>query len=162
MRPQLHTVNGLAVETGLDRRAGAPRRATTPPDGQIHGRDAWLLRTFLTACGVDAELRGRATSPESGGTSLHSARERLVLAQAEMAEMKRQQMVGELVPAAEIQPVWLAIVSAVRSRLLAIPAALAPRLAGVTAAAAQSALREEIHTALSELASTKVERLSGP
>src|SRR5262249_35682196 len=55
MRPRFWTINGLATETGDDRRLVAKRLADTKPDGMVRSEPAWLLRTYLAAA---AKLTG--------------------------------------------------------------------------------------------------------
>ena len=82
-------------------------------------------------------------------------RSRLTKIKADAAEVEARKVAGELVPAADIQAAWLAVVGAVRSRLLAIPTRTAPRLVALkTAAEAQALLRKEINAALAALAAT--------
>jgi hypothetical protein len=74
MIARLLTLNGLSVETGIDRRMVATRLHGTKPDGRISGRDAWYLRTFIDAGGLGER------SSASGGERhplLESAIERL-------------------------------------------------------------------------------------
>lgn len=50
MRPRLHSISSLSVETGRDRRTVARILGHTPPDGKLPGgHDAWLMTTFLDA-----------------------------------------------------------------------------------------------------------------
>jgi hypothetical protein len=47
MLPQIFTLNGLATETGFDRRRVGRLLASTTPDGELNGKPAWRLATFL-------------------------------------------------------------------------------------------------------------------
>jgi hypothetical protein len=75
MIARLLTLNGLSVETGVDRRMVATRLRGTKPDGRISGRDAWYLRTFID-CGGLGE-RSNESCGESRHPLLETAIERL-------------------------------------------------------------------------------------
>jgi hypothetical protein len=64
MRPRLHTIESLSVETGRDRRAVAKALREVPPDGKVGPRDGWLLTTALKAL---ANRSGAAPYRSSGG-----------------------------------------------------------------------------------------------
>jgi len=49
MTARLHSVNGLAIEIGRDRRTVAKALVGRVPDGQVNGRPGWLIRTALDA-----------------------------------------------------------------------------------------------------------------
>jgi hypothetical protein len=77
MIPRLLTLNGLAVETGIDRRMVATRLRGTKPDGKISGRDAWYLRTFINVGGLGTNERSNASDGDRRHPLLESAIERL-------------------------------------------------------------------------------------
>jgi hypothetical protein len=156
MSPKFWTVNGLSVELGLDRRSLAVRLASTPPDSEIQGRPAWLLRTVLGAL-------GQATRPQS---ELDVERARLAREQADGHALKNAALRGELLPADEVVAGWQAAIGRARSLLLGIPPASAATVVllarqGVDAAAAERAVREHLITsidsALAELATTSID-----
>jgi phage terminase Nu1 subunit (DNA packaging protein) len=104
-------------------------------------------------------LRDRALPGEAEGLSedFQKARARRTAAEASMAEMRAAQARGELIPAADVHEVLTAIFGRVRSKLLALPSKLAPRLLGVTSVNdAQEQLKAGVYEALSELAATRV------
>ena len=47
--PQFFTVEGLATQTGYDRRTVAAALRNVEPDGRAHGRSAWRISTALAA-----------------------------------------------------------------------------------------------------------------
>ena len=49
MTPKLHSIEGIAVETGRDRRTVARALRNVTPDGKAKGRPAWRLTTALAA-----------------------------------------------------------------------------------------------------------------
>jgi hypothetical protein len=69
--PNLLTINGIATELNMDRRAVARLLRATPPDGTTAGHKTWLLSTVLTAMqqqrrgGNSAELRVAADEIET-------------------------------------------------------------------------------------------------
>jgi phage terminase Nu1 subunit (DNA packaging protein) len=111
----------------------------------------------LPAC-VQAYLRHKLAMTKAGDgatQSLVAERSRLTKIKADAAEVEARKLAGELVPAAEIETVWLAVAGTVRSRLLAIPTRAAPRLVALkTPAEAQALLRKEIDAALAATAAT--------
>lgn len=107
--------------------------------------------------GYIKHLRDRiAAGNESDGYTEHRAR--LTKARADMAELERAQIIASLVPADDIEAAWSAVTAAMRSRLLAIPSKVAPRLMAMkTVNEAQELIRAEIFGALEELANVRVE-----
>jgi len=92
-----------------------------------------------------------------GAGPLHEARRRYLEARTRTAELAAEERVGKLVPADQVEASFAAVVTAVRSHLLAVPAKVAAR-AGMckTAVEVKALLQAEIAEALSELALTKV------
>ena len=100
-------------------------------------------RPLSEILGIDAPVtrgRGRPIAPH---------RERLVNAQAELAEIRARKMRGELVPAADVEREWTAIVTDLRQRLLAIPSRVGAKLP--LSREAVAALDQEIRAALTAL-----------
>jgi hypothetical protein len=97
MTPKFWTVNGLSTELGLDRRSLATRLATTPPDSQVQGRSAWLMKTALAALGQPTR---------TAQSDLDRERARLAKEQADGHELKNAQLRGELLPADEVVAGW--------------------------------------------------------
>jgi len=111
----------------------------------------------IPAC-VQAFVHHKLVKAKASDITVHNLvaeRSRLTKIKADAAEVEARKVAGELVPAADIQAAWLAVVGAVRSRLLAIPTRTAPRLVALkTAAEAQALLRKEINAALAAIAAT--------
>jgi phage terminase Nu1 subunit (DNA packaging protein) len=102
-------------------------------------------------------LRERAMASEVGQDAFAQHRARLTKARADMAELEHAQMLQDLVPAAQVEQAWAALVGVLRSRLLALPSKLAPRLAGLAhEAPIQEHLRAEITDALAELSEAEL------
>lgn len=111
-------------------------------------------RFDVPAC-VQAFVRHKVSIAKAGdGTAkgLMAERARLTRAKADAAERDGLKQAGELIAADQIEAAWLAVVGAVKTRLLSIPTKTAARLAGLkTPAEAQQLLQKEINGALSEL-----------
>ena len=71
------------------------------------------------AGGAEAAAQPGADSREAG--NVFTSTERLKAAQADLAELKRDEARGVLVPALEVRSEWADILSQTRTRLLAIP-----------------------------------------
>ena len=82
----------------------------------------------------------------AGNASLTEARERQAREKADQLALRNGQLRGELIPAAQVEARWVAITSAIRARLLAIPSRMATLSPLDTAA-----LSNEIRAALTEL-----------
>jgi len=84
---------------------------------------------------------------------LTKARAKLASNKAQIIEMQRKRLEGELVAIADVDRAWAGMIATARSRLLAIPAKCAARvgMAGTTAEVA-AILKEEVYAALNELA----------
>ena len=86
--------------------------------------------------------------------SYDEARRRRELAEASMAEMKQEELRGELIRVEAVKTALARVFSMTRDTLLQIPARLAPLLAADTDPAnVQNVLYTEIHQALQHLAS---------
>lgn len=87
------------------------------------------------------------------GLDLSAERARLAREQADAQEMKNAVARGELVPADQIEGAWVALLSGVRTRLLAVCGKAAPTAhAAETIAATEEAIRIVLIEALEELA----------
>jgi hypothetical protein len=99
-------------------------------------------------------LRDRAIEGDSPGVA---SRTRLLGARADIAEYEAKRLAGFLVPADEVEKVWVEAVSRFRRRMLAIPTKAAPLLAVESEPdACQAIVEAAIHEALAELAATDV------
>lgn len=126
-----------------------------PPDGTRGRHSCWTLQTAIAA--LDGRRSDHAASNADAEPSLMDQRRRLTKYKADIADMERRRLAGELIPAIEIEQVWSALIGNAKVRLRAIPAAIAGRLAVINAPAEiQSALARAIDDALEELATTEV------
>jgi phage terminase Nu1 subunit (DNA packaging protein) len=71
-------------------------------------------------------------SASGRGSPVATERQRLVSAQADAAEHKAQQLAGKLLPAAEVESAWQAIVRTTRAALLALPSRCGAQIAQLT------------------------------
>jgi len=108
-------------------------------------------------------LRGhRGQAREVVTSAYQDERTRLTRHKADMAEMERQRLLGELVPLGDVTHAWATVVTTLRVRLLSIPTKLAARLAlARNAVEAQALVRDAIHECLEELSSIHVQALPG-
>lgn len=122
------------------------------PAAASHGR----YDQTLCVQGYVRHLKTRLDTAEHGNASLTAERQRLTSAKADMADMERKRLDGELVPISQITEGWLAAYSNVRTRILAIPDKLAPRIATVhSTIEAAHMLRAELYEALTEIATSE-------
>jgi len=99
-----------------------------------------------------AHLRRRADAP-----SLVAARTRLAEERAAMAAIDRQMRTGEVIDVAHVEQVWTAIMSAVRTRALALPSKCAARVGmAKTTSEVAAILRAEVYDMLTELSQADV------
>lgn len=103
-------------------------------------------------------LRDLVLKSETGVADYGTERARLVKARADLAEMEAARMRGALLAAPEVAAAWTAIVALMRTRLLALPDTLAPRIHETTTIAeARGVLKTAVHEVLAEIAATEVE-----
>jgi hypothetical protein len=141
MARTLFSISQLAAELLRDRRTVSDALRGVAPDGELRGKPAFYLTTAISV--LFGERAG--------------ARERKLLAESELREFELQQKRGDLIPAAQVAETWVGIVSVVRSRLLALPSKLAPRLRlRSSVPEIKDIIESEIHSALEGLASTEV------
>ena len=97
---------------------------------------------------LQERAEGRGVEPNA----LHDERMRLLMAQAERAELEVAALYRSLLPYEEVVAAWQQLVAAFRARCLALPSKLAPRLAVIhERRRIQDALTAEIREALTEL-----------
>jgi hypothetical protein len=142
LKAQLLTLSGLETELGRDRRTLGKLLSNVKPDGKSGGRDAWFIATVLKAL----------QSQDSEGLNPAGEKARLDKARADLAEMELAERTGRLVSAEQIEAAWTAIATEVRTKLLMIPAAAAPRISPkMTTAEIEAVFREHIDDALAAI-----------
>jgi hypothetical protein len=118
MVPKGWSISALAVELDRDRRTIAAACADLTPIGK-DGRSAFYRLTDVL----------EKLSPAKAPVDADDARTRKLAAEAEIAEMQRDKMRGELVDISSVESVVAEEYAAVRSKLLALPGKLAPMVA---------------------------------
>jgi phage terminase Nu1 subunit (DNA packaging protein) len=126
---------------------------------------AWrTIRKRLDAAGIIANERGKFDSvpalraifgieaEKASALDLSEERALLARAQRERIEVEAAVRRGELLEAETVAHEWANHVGAVRSRLLALPHRLSPRLVHADEITIAAAIRSEVHGALRELA----------
>lgn len=102
-------------------------------------------------------LRDQAAKAQAGAPDYASERARFIRARADLAEMEAEQKRGAVIAATDVEETWIAVLALLRTRLLALPDRLAPRLhAEDSPAGIRDTLRGAIREALEELAETDV------
>ena len=111
---------------------------------------------FSLASAVQAYIQHkRVTAGGDDVANLTVERSRLARAKADKAERDARVEAGELVPASEIEAAWIATAGNIRTRILAVPKKIAPRvIVCKTATEAQQLMQKELHAALTALAET--------
>jgi hypothetical protein len=166
-RPEFLTANAIADTLGMDRRSVMLRLGDISPDGEVHGRPAWMLKTFWrvsTERHADATgaSNGNGVANDTGHGSYATERARWVAEKARLAELERLEREGALVPADQVAETWNALAHLIRTRPLALPAKCAVRVGMArNAVEVQAILKVEVREVLTELSSTAVRREGG-
>ena len=102
-------------------------------------------------------LRKRPTNNDPGDDDYATQRTRLTKAKADMAEMEKEQMANNLIPADDVSNAWDIMTSNMRSRLLSIPTKTATTVFSANDVnEAKKILRENINEALKELSAVEI------
>ena len=105
----------------------------------------------------DRSLYGEAKAKSGNIVSLDEARRRKLIAETELEELELQKERGEVVSIAETEKSWSAMLSAVRAKLLAMPAAMAAVAAVETdQKLGKELLSKAVEQALTELSAIDV------
>jgi phage terminase Nu1 subunit (DNA packaging protein) len=108
-------------------------------------------------------LREQAARSQSGTADFGAERARLVKAKADLAEMDAGARRSDLLPVADVEAAWIAVLERLRARLLVLPDRLAPLLhEETTIAGARASIRVAIAEALTELSSLPVDKAPDP
>lgn len=145
------SVDAIAQLCSIDQR----RIQQLAKDGVMIKGDRGRYHLARSVHGYIKFLQSRLREGETGGLGEH--RKRLTSARADLAEMERQRVAGLLLPSDQVDEMWSRIVAVVKTRILAIPAKMAPRLLVLKRATEiEDALEKEVRDALEEIASTEV------
>lgn len=102
---------------------------------------------------LQAMAHGRSDSETGYG----SQRTKLTKLKAEIQEIQLRRMKNELVPINQVIEVWGNVVTNMRSKMLSIPAKIAPRMRATKSnAEAQTIIKKNIEQALAELAEAEI------
>src|SRR5262249_33117214 len=122
--PVIVSAKDLSVVLSIGRRqvnrlteAGIPVRS---------GRDQFELAASVA--GYIADREGLVEQRLGGGDSYASARTLKTREQALEAQTRRLEREGLLLPCADVERSWTAVLSAFKARLLAVPSRIVPRL----------------------------------
>lgn len=103
-------------------------------------------------------LRDRAVNADVGASRVAASRAQLMKARADMMEMERGRMVGELVPASDVERAWAELAQTIKTRVLAVPSKMAQQLAiERKPQQIEKLLREQLMETLRELSETEVD-----
>lgn len=149
------TLEDVANELGLHGhtvRSWIKRPVNPCPHERLHGRDLRFnvpeVKAWMTANGVTGR-QGRPAQPSS--ENLEAAKLRKESALADKYEIQVERDRGLLVPFSDVKARWVELVTTARNKLLALPATVAPLLAGRDAVEVQTILEQRVNEALSEL-----------
>lgn len=102
-------------------------------------------------------LRQKTVNNDVGADDYAKHRARLTKAKADMAEMEKDQMANQLIPANDVQDAWEVMVSNMRNKMLSLPTKVATAVfVAENAADAQSIIKEQVNEALAELSAVEV------
>ena len=106
-------------------------------------------------------LRKRTVNNDVGADDYATHRARLTSAKADMAEMEREQMKSNLIPADDVADAWDTMVSNMRAKLLSIPTKSATQtFAAENVTEAKTILKDAVNGALQELAAIQVKTVN--
>jgi len=102
-------------------------------------------------------LRERAVKSDVHGDDYNAHRTRLTKARADMAEMEKAQIEEQLIPADDVEKVWIEVSQNMRQKLLALPQRAAPEcFAAEKLVEVKAILKEQVYDALQEIAEIEV------
>ena len=123
-----------------------------PHDPAVGNKPHRLDAAEVAAWKRENGITGKVGRPSgAGGDSLDAARCRKENAMADWHEIRVARERSNLLPADEVKTQWLTHISAAKSVLLGIPAAVAPQCVGLEAGEIQSILDAHVREALTRL-----------
>lgn len=163
MSRELYSKTKLASELGVDRRTLDARLDGLVPakEGARNAKLYYMkdvFNAFLSHAENEASKARRVSTPEektAAADEMASARLRKELAEAEMAEMKADQIRGDLVDVARVETIWGQLIGAFKAKLLALPSQASVQVEGLTAREIETELEEMVREALAELSLEK-------
>jgi phage terminase Nu1 subunit (DNA packaging protein) len=102
-------------------------------------------------------LRERSLKSDVHGDDYNAHRTRLTKAKADLAEMEKAQIEEQLIPADDVERVWIEVSQNMRQKLLALPQRAAPECyAAEKLVEVKAILKEQVYDALQEIAEIEV------
>ena len=107
-------------------------------------------------------LKERSIKADTSGDDYNAHRTRLTKARADLAEMEKEQIREQLIPAGDVERAWIDVSQNMRQKLLAFPQRVAPEVyAAEKLIEVKSILKDNIYDALKEISEVEV-RVSQP
>jgi phage terminase Nu1 subunit (DNA packaging protein) len=146
-----HTVTEFARMTGFTRETVAKRMDGVKPVAQRKPKgELFTLRQFVDAF---TEYNAPSARPKTGEIDPEFEKARKDREIADKYELANAQRRGELLEASDVEKTWSGIIHQVRTKLLAIPAKLAPVMVAIDdPAMAQEEITVAVHECLDALA----------
>ena len=153
MMKTVWSIHALHIELGETRKTLSAVLDGVEPDGKIKGgHPGWHMQTAIKA------LRGGSGDGEELDKNAELARK--AKEEADKLEMENALRRGELREAADVDAAVISAFSRVRSRLLAVPSKLAPKIiTAEDASEAEAEISAAIREVLRELSETNVAKL---
>ncbi|KGL00054.1 terminase small subunit, Nu1 [Thalassobacter stenotrophicus] len=108
-------------------------------------------------------LRDQAIKAQAGAPDYAAERARFVRARADLAEMEAEEKRRSLIAADEIEGAWIAVLTLLRTRILALPDRLAPQIVDQsTVGETRNLIRTAIREVLDDLAEPDIEFETDP
>jgi phage terminase Nu1 subunit (DNA packaging protein) len=108
-------------------------------------------------------LRDQALKAQAGAPDYAAERARFIRARADLAEMEAEEKRGALIAAEQIEAAWIAVLTLLRTRLLALPDRLAPQVfEQSTVGDTRNLIRTTIREVLDDLAQPDIELEADP
>jgi phage terminase Nu1 subunit (DNA packaging protein) len=102
-------------------------------------------------------LRKHSLGDLQGSDEMVGLKTRMINARTRLAESEADHAAGRTLLKSDVEAVWLRVVTNMRTRMLALPARVAPMLqAAVSPGEASAILTDAVHDALTDLSGTEV------
>jgi len=102
-------------------------------------------------------LKERSIKADTSGDDYNAHRTRLTKARADLAEMEKEQIREQLIPAGDVERAWIDVSQNMRQKLLAFPQRVAPEVyAAEKLIEVKSILKDNIYDALKEISEVQV------
>lgn len=139
MTAEKWNLSRISVELDVDRRYLAKRIKGVEPCGKSGKSELFWLADIVKALYAPQELNYQVETAK------------LRKAQTEKTEMAIARERGDLIPADRVQQVWTDMAMAFKAKVIGLPSAVAPLVAGSSVHEVEDLLRARVDEALSEL-----------